>query len=135
MQAALNFSAIGRAFLGTCSSALVARVGYHRQKPDRQFSQLLRPVRRVGVEEQRIAGLHRIELRAVAIGDLALQQVDELEPGMLEGEVVYRHADRLYTLTPGDSLFFDADAPHGPEELVKLPIRFLSVISYARDAE
>jgi transcriptional regulator with XRE-family HTH domain len=52
---------------------------------------------------------------------------------MLEGEVVYRHADRLYPLTPGDSLFFDADAPHGPEELRKLPIRFLSVISYARD--
>src|SRR5215204_2447272 len=48
---------------------------------------------------------------------------------MLEGEVVYRHADSLYTLTPGDSLFFDADAPHGPEELSKLPIRFLSVIS------
>ena len=54
---------------------------------------------------------------------------------MLEGEVVYRHADRLYTLTPGDSLFFDADAPHGPEEMVKLPIRFLSVISYPRNAE
>jgi transcriptional regulator with XRE-family HTH domain len=54
---------------------------------------------------------------------------------MLEGEVAYRHADQLYTLTPGDSLFFDADAPHGPEELRKLPIRFLSVISYARDAE
>lgn len=54
---------------------------------------------------------------------------------MLEGEVVYRHADRLYTLTPGDSLFFDADAPHGPEELVRLPIRFLSVISYPRDWE
>jgi transcriptional regulator with XRE-family HTH domain len=52
---------------------------------------------------------------------------------MLEGEVVYRHADRLYPLLPGDSLFFDADAPHGPEKLRKLPIRFLSVISYARD--
>jgi transcriptional regulator with XRE-family HTH domain len=52
---------------------------------------------------------------------------------MLEGQVVYRHADRLYPLLPGDSLFFDADAPHGPEELRKLPIRFLSVISYARD--
>lgn len=54
---------------------------------------------------------------------------------MLEGEVVYRHADRLYTMRPGDSLFFDADAPHGPEELIQLPIRFLSVISYARDGE
>ena len=48
-------------------------------------------------------------------------------------EVVYRHADRLYPMQPGDSLFFDADAPHGPEELRALPIRFLSVISYARD--
>jgi transcriptional regulator with XRE-family HTH domain len=52
---------------------------------------------------------------------------------MLEGEVLYRHADKLYTMKPGDSLFFDADAPHGPEEMRKLPIRFLSVISYARE--
>ena len=51
---------------------------------------------------------------------------------MLEGEVIYRHADRLYPMLPGDSLFFDADAPHGPEELCKLPIRFLSIISYPR---
>jgi transcriptional regulator with XRE-family HTH domain len=49
---------------------------------------------------------------------------------MLEGEVVYRHASHLYTMTPGDSLYFDADAPHGPEELRKLPIRYLSIISY-----
>ncbi len=54
---------------------------------------------------------------------------------MLEGEVIYRHADKLYTMKPGDSLFFDADAPHGPEELVKLPIRFLSVISYPRERD
>lgn len=49
---------------------------------------------------------------------------------MLEGMVRYRHGDRLYDLRPGDSLFFDADAPHGPEELVTLPARFLSVIAY-----
>ncbi|WP_085035790.1 helix-turn-helix domain-containing protein [Ensifer aridi] len=49
---------------------------------------------------------------------------------LLEGEVVYRHADQLYRMRPGDSLFFDADAPHGPEELVKLPCRYLSIISY-----
>jgi len=54
---------------------------------------------------------------------------------MLEGEVGYRHGDKTYTLTPGDSLFFDADAPHGPEELRKLPIRFISVIAYARESE
>jgi transcriptional regulator with XRE-family HTH domain len=49
---------------------------------------------------------------------------------MLEGEVVYRHGDSLYRMQAGDSLFFDADAPHGPEELVRLPARYLSIISY-----
>ncbi|MCA0271845.1 MAG: cupin domain-containing protein [Proteobacteria bacterium] len=49
---------------------------------------------------------------------------------MLEGEVDYRHGDQVFPLKPGDSLFFDADAPHGPEVLVKLPARYLSVISY-----
>jgi transcriptional regulator with XRE-family HTH domain len=52
---------------------------------------------------------------------------------MLEGVVGYRHGERIYRLEPGDTLFFDADAPHGPEELMVLPIRFLSVISYAED--
>ena len=49
---------------------------------------------------------------------------------MLEGEVDYLHGDEVYSLKPGDTLFFDADAPHGPERLVKLPARFLSIISY-----
>ena len=49
---------------------------------------------------------------------------------MLEGEVKYRHGDQLFHLCPGDSLLFDSDAQHGPEVLVKLPARFLSVISY-----
>jgi len=53
---------------------------------------------------------------------------------MLEGEVVYRHGDDTYRLQPGDSLFFDANAPHGPEEMPKLPIRYLSIISYPRDS-
>ena len=49
---------------------------------------------------------------------------------ILEGEVKYRHGQNLYHLKTGDTLFFDADAPHGPEVLVQLPVRFLSVISY-----
>lgn len=49
---------------------------------------------------------------------------------ILEGEVGYRHGSKTYVMEPGDSLFFDADAPHGPEELRKLPIRFLSIIVY-----
>lgn len=52
---------------------------------------------------------------------------------MLEGKVVYRHGDQLFTMEPGDSLFFDADAPHGPEEMVALPCRYLSIISYPKD--
>ncbi len=47
---------------------------------------------------------------------------------ILEGEVLYRHGASTYHMTPGDSLFFDADASHGPEELLKLPIRMISVI-------
>ena len=54
---------------------------------------------------------------------------------MLEGKASYRHGDKTYTLTRGDSLFFDANAPHGPEELHELPIRFLSFIVYPRDTE
>ncbi len=49
---------------------------------------------------------------------------------MLEGEVTYRHGDKLFHLKPGDSLFFDADARHGPEVLNKLPAKYLSVIAY-----
>ena len=49
---------------------------------------------------------------------------------MLEGEVNYRHGERIYHLEPGDTLFFDADSPHGPEELISLPAKYLSVISY-----
>ena len=47
---------------------------------------------------------------------------------MLEGEVVYQHANKSYTLVPGDSLFFDAEASHGPDEILKLPCRYLSII-------
>ena len=47
---------------------------------------------------------------------------------MLDGELSYRHADRIYRLEPGDSLFFDADAPHGPQDLRRLPATYLSVI-------
>ncbi len=47
---------------------------------------------------------------------------------MLEGEVVYRHGNDTYLMLPGDSLFFDSDAPHGPEELIQVPIRMIACI-------
>ncbi len=52
---------------------------------------------------------------------------------MLDGEVSYRHGQDLYQMRPGDSLFFDADAPHGPEVLTSLPARYLSIIAYRQD--
>lgn len=52
---------------------------------------------------------------------------------MLEGKVDYRHGSDMFPLEPGDTLFFDADAPHGPERLVQLPARYLSIISYPRE--
>ena len=52
---------------------------------------------------------------------------------MLAGEITYRHGDGVYKLQPGDTLFFDANTPHGPEALDKLPARFLSIISHPLD--
>ncbi len=51
---------------------------------------------------------------------------------MLEGELVYRHGAQTFRMTRGDSLFFDAIAPHGPIELITLPCRYLSIITYPR---
>ncbi|MDV4143562.1 MULTISPECIES: helix-turn-helix domain-containing protein [Shimia] len=48
----------------------------------------------------------------------------------LEGRVRYRHGDKIFILEPGDTLLFDADAPHGPEVILDLPVRFLSIITY-----
>lgn len=49
---------------------------------------------------------------------------------MLEGRMEYRHGQHTYLLTPGDSLTFRGEVPHGPEKLLELPIRFLATIVY-----
>ncbi len=49
---------------------------------------------------------------------------------MLEGKLEYRHGQHTYPLEPGDSLTFGGETPHGPERLIEVPIRFLSVIYY-----
>lgn len=49
---------------------------------------------------------------------------------MLEGRIEYRHGRNTYLLEPGDSLTFKGSIPHGPERLIKVPIRFLAVINY-----
>ncbi len=54
---------------------------------------------------------------------------------MLEGEMVYGHGEATYTLGPGDSLQLDGEGVHGPQELLALPIRFLSVVAYGDTPE
>jgi transcriptional regulator with XRE-family HTH domain len=49
---------------------------------------------------------------------------------MLEGCIEYRHGQNTYVLNPGDALTFEGNIPHGPEKLIKCPIRFLSVLMY-----
>lgn len=49
---------------------------------------------------------------------------------MLEGTMVYGHGESRYTMRPGDTLQFDGEGAHGPEDLVRLPARFLSVTAY-----
>lgn len=51
---------------------------------------------------------------------------------MLEGDVRYRHGGDTYDLGPGDALLFDSSALHGPDTLLTLPMRYLSIIVYPR---
>lgn len=51
---------------------------------------------------------------------------------MLTGEVLYAHADQSYHLTPGDAILFDSGGSHGPQQLLKLPMTYLSIIIYPR---
>lgn len=53
---------------------------------------------------------------------------------VLEGEMVYAHGESSYTMRPGDALQLDGEGVHGPRELIRLPIRFLSVVAYGEVA-
>jgi len=50
---------------------------------------------------------------------------------LLEGSLTYRHGDETHLLKAGDALTFAGEVPHGPEKLLKTPIRMLSVIIYS----
>ncbi|WP_448111140.1 helix-turn-helix domain-containing protein [Pseudomonas lini] len=54
---------------------------------------------------------------------------------LLEGELIYRHGNQLYHMEAGDSLTFEGEIPHGPEQLVQVPIRLLSIMNYGNDKE
>jgi len=54
---------------------------------------------------------------------------------ILEGRIEYRHGKNTYMMGRGDSLTLRGEVPHGPERLVRLPIRMLSIIIYGTDGE
>jgi len=54
---------------------------------------------------------------------------------LLEGSLTYRHGDETHLLKAGDALTFLGSVPHGPEKLLKTPIRMLSIIIYADGVE
>jgi mannose-6-phosphate isomerase-like protein (cupin superfamily) len=49
---------------------------------------------------------------------------------ILEGSLRYKHGSETFLLKPGDTLTFRGEVPHGPEKLLKTPIRMLSIIIY-----
>jgi transcriptional regulator with XRE-family HTH domain len=82
----------------------------------------------IGVEPYLIT----LKSNAVAYTDFRHAGVEFIY--MLSGKVRYRHADRSYVMEPGDALFFDSAARHGPEELIDAPMTYLSIIIYPRRA-
>ena len=52
---------------------------------------------------------------------------------MLEGKLQYRHGEETYVLEPGDSLTFRGDVPHGPDKMMQVPIKFITVLMYPHE--
>ena len=84
-----------------------------------------------------VAGPVAVEPYLITLGEDAVPYTSFEHAGvellyMLTGHVAYRHGDQLYELEPGDTLFFDSAARHGPEVLRALPSTYLSIIIYPR---
>jgi transcriptional regulator with XRE-family HTH domain len=52
---------------------------------------------------------------------------------LLEGKLKYRHGRQTYLMSPGDSITFKGKVPHGPIELIKVPIRMLAITIYSEE--
>lgn len=49
---------------------------------------------------------------------------------LVEGRLIYQHGNSEYEMGPGDSMVFDGNIPHGPLQLLEVPIKLLSIIHY-----
>jgi transcriptional regulator with XRE-family HTH domain len=54
---------------------------------------------------------------------------------MLEGKMEYRHGQFTCLMEPGDALTFPGHIPHGPDVLIEVPIKMLSIIDYNAEIE
>lgn len=52
---------------------------------------------------------------------------------ILSGEIRYRHGKESFLLKEGDSFTFRGDVAHGPERLVRVPVRMLLIIMYSSE--
>lgn len=46
---------------------------------------------------------------------------------VMDGEILYRHGSKDFRLKPGDTLFFDAEVPHGPTKICEASAKLLSI--------
>lgn len=53
---------------------------------------------------------------------------------MLTGVMEYGYGTVHYRLEPGDALYFEGEVPHGPIRIAEVPVRFLSIKAYGKDA-
>jgi mannose-6-phosphate isomerase-like protein (cupin superfamily) len=81
-------------------------------------------------------GTRNFEPFLVTMDDLAEVFPSFSHPGeefvyILEGSLTYRHGNHIYRLEVGDSLTFEGNIPHGPEQLHSVPVKLLSFINYS----
>ena len=54
---------------------------------------------------------------------------------LIEGELIYRHGDQRFHMSPGDCLTLEGEIPHGPAQLLQVPIRLLSMVNYSQNLD
>jgi transcriptional regulator with XRE-family HTH domain len=104
-----------------------------------QGTPIVRNGTQAGHEYNLLGGLRgehkRLECLLVTLNDESEAYPLFQHPGtefiyVLEGAMDYGHSRSVYRLEPGDSLQMDGEGAHGPVALVRLPIRFLSIIAF-----
>jgi Cupin domain len=106
----------------------------HHAFVDTRVHRFLR-VERVVRRSVRLPGRLRDNGFHLGAGIRGTEPASAFRPLGLEGELSYRHGSKLFSMAAGDSLLFEADVPHGPEQLSKTPVRCLAVVCHPRSPD